>query len=66
MTMPHKQCRPVELLPTDLTLRHAKWRLAWLLEEDEADRRTRVGRRYRHRRRRTRTTSAHTRQATHE
>jgi hypothetical protein len=46
---PHKDPSAKELLHPDLAWRHAKWRLAWLLEDDEADRRTRVGRRHRHR-----------------
>lgn len=53
MTKPHKQGRLVEVLPSDLALRHAKPHVAWLLEEPRADRRSRIGR---HRRRPTRTT----------
>jgi hypothetical protein len=55
----------MNLLRTDLALRAAGRRVAWLTEEPEADRRTRVGRR-RQRHRLTRTTRAHARQARHE
>ena len=61
---PHKDASAMELLYPDLTLRHANWRLAWLLDEDEADRRRRVGRHRQQRRRLTRTTRVHARQAT--
>lgn len=42
-------------LHADLVPTRAKPRVAWLLQQDKADRRTRVGRRHRQRRRLTRT-----------
>jgi hypothetical protein len=45
----------MEPLHADALPWRAKPRVAWLLQEDEADRRTRVGRRRRRRRRLTRT-----------
>lgn len=57
-TTPHKG-RSVYLLDPDSARGHARQPLAWLLEEDEADRRTRVAHRHRRQRRRlTRTTGA--------
>ncbi len=64
--MPHKEDRPVHLLHPDLAWRHASQRVAWLLEEDETDRRTQVGRHRRQRRRLTRTAKARAWQARHE
>ncbi|HEV8649853.1 MAG TPA: hypothetical protein VG276_10725 [Actinomycetes bacterium] len=46
-------------LHADLALRRAKPRVAWLLEEPEAGRRTPAGRRHRRRRRLTRTKGSH-------
>jgi hypothetical protein len=52
-----------ELLGADLVAPRGRQRLAWLLAEPEADRRTLAGRRRRQRRRLIRTTSAQARQA---
>jgi hypothetical protein len=52
-------------LHADLAQRSGKQPAVWLLEDTEADRRTR-GRRHRRRRRLTRTTRAHAPQAIHE
>jgi hypothetical protein len=57
-TTPHKG-RSVYLLDPDLARGRARQPVAWLLEEDEVDRRTRVARRHRRQRHRlTRTTGA--------
>jgi hypothetical protein len=57
-TTPHKG-RSVYLLDPDSAQGRARQPVAWLLEEDEADRRTRIARRHRRQRRRlTRTTGA--------
>jgi hypothetical protein len=47
----------MEPLYADLVPSRAKPRVAWLLQQDEADRRTRVGRRRRQRRSLTRTST---------
>ncbi len=55
----------MDSLHPGLALRAGRQPAVWLLEDTEADRRTR-GRRHRRRRRLTRTTRAHAPQAMHE
>jgi hypothetical protein len=56
---PHKEDVLMDLLHADLAWRGGRRRVAWVLQEPEADPRTRAGRRHhRQRRRLTRTTRA--------